>query len=51
MHMSTSQKEVRVATSSIRNDPPDPRDKDLRDSGSHDKLAARIAIVEQHVLL
>jgi steroid delta-isomerase-like uncharacterized protein len=47
----TSQKEVDVATSSIRNDPPDPRDTDLRDSDSHDRLAARIAIVEQHVRL
>jgi steroid delta-isomerase-like uncharacterized protein len=44
-------KEVHVATSSIRNDPPDPRDKDLRDNDPHDKLAARIAIVEQHVRL
>ena len=45
-----------MATSSIRNDPPNPRDKDLRDIGlhehdPHDKLAARIAIVEQHVRL
>ena len=40
-----------MATSSIRNDPPDPRDTDLRDSDSHDRLAARIAIVEQHVRL
>jgi hypothetical protein len=40
-----------VATSSIRNDPPNPRDKDLRDKDSHEKLAARIAIVEQHVRL
>jgi steroid delta-isomerase-like uncharacterized protein len=44
-------KEGHVATSSIRNDPPDPRDKDLRDNDPHDKLAARIAIVEQHVRL
>jgi hypothetical protein len=49
-------KEVYVATSSIRNDPPNPRDKDLRDTDlhehdPHDKLAARIAIVEQHVRL
>ena len=35
-----------MATSSIRNDPPNPREKD-----PHDKLAARIAIVEQHVRL
>ena len=35
-----------MAPSSIRNDPPSPRDKE-----SHDKLAARIAIVEQHVRL
>ena len=40
-----------MATSSIRNDPPNPRDKDLRDKDSHEKLAARIAIVEQHVRL
>ena len=50
-----------MATSSIRNDPPNPRDKDLRDTDlrdtdlhehdPHDKLAARIAIVEQHVRL
>ena len=45
-----------MATSSIRNDPPNPRHKDLRDTDlhehdSHDKLAARIAIVEQHVRL
>lgn len=45
-----------MATSSIRNDPPNPRDKDLRETDlhehdSHDKLAARIAIVEQHVRL
>jgi hypothetical protein len=69
--MSTSQKEVHVATSSIRNDPPDPHDNHLHEhdprtaplkpkpglSGPpvehdpHDKLAARIAIVEQHVRL
>ena len=40
-----------MATSSIRNDPPDPRDADLHEHDSHDKHAARIAIVEQHVRL
>ena len=40
-----------MATSSIRNDPPNPRDKDQRDNDPHDKRAARIAIVEQHVRL
>jgi hypothetical protein len=54
--ISTSQKELDVATSSIRNDPPNPRDKDLRETDlhehdPHDKLAARIAIVEEHVRL
>jgi steroid delta-isomerase-like uncharacterized protein len=45
-----------VATSSIRSDPPNPCNKDLRDTDLHehdsyDKLAARIAIVEKHVRL
>jgi steroid delta-isomerase-like uncharacterized protein len=38
-----------VATSSIRSDLPNPREKDLRDNDPHDKLPARIAIVEQHI--
>jgi hypothetical protein len=42
---------VDVATSSIRNDPPNSHDKDLRERDSHDKQAARIALVEQHVRL
>src|SRR5258708_11256957 len=47
----TSQNEAQVATSSIRNDPPNPRHTDLHEHDPHDKLAARIAIVEQHVRL
>src|SRR5713101_2455134 len=34
--ISTSQKEVHVATSSSRNDLPNPRDKDLRDNDLHE---------------
>ncbi|HKB98992.1 MAG TPA: nuclear transport factor 2 family protein [Terriglobales bacterium] len=40
-----------MATSSIRNDPPNPRDTDLHEHDPHDKLGARIAIVEEHVRL